>query len=309
MADAARDEPDEHLARLRLGEVELLHLERRAEPLQHRGADLHRRRAPARRSRARGASCRRTASSTSGRSGRARGGLPLGQLVDVPVGIGERERPGDEIRAVLANLDRDLVHGADSNYTRRVRICLVTPFAWSQPHDVNEHVAGIAKELRALGHTVTVLAPSGAHRRPDRRASCARARRGRRRDRDRRRRCPISRRSSLGVPVGVRANLHLALQQGRFDVVHGFEPGLPSISYLALRDSEALGVATLLLARAARLPAAARAAREAARAGSTRCSRPPRRRPRPRPSASPATTGSSRPASTPSSSARPRSGS
>ena len=56
--------------------------------------------------------------------------------------------------------------------------------------------------------------------------------------------CPISRRSSLGVPVGVRANLRLALEQGRFDVVHGFEPGLPSISYLALRDSEALGVAS-----------------------------------------------------------------
>ena len=63
----------------------------------------------------------------------------------------------------------------------------MTPFAWSQPHDVNEHVAGIAKELRALGHTVTVLAPSGAHGRPDRRPSRARARRGRGRDRDRRR--------------------------------------------------------------------------------------------------------------------------
>ena len=43
VADAARDEPHEHLARLRLGEVELLHLERRAELLQHGGADLHRR--------------------------------------------------------------------------------------------------------------------------------------------------------------------------------------------------------------------------------------------------------------------------
>ena len=41
-----------------------------------------------------------------------------------------------------------------------MRICLVTPFAWSQPHDVNEHVAGVAAGLRALGHTVTVLAPS-----------------------------------------------------------------------------------------------------------------------------------------------------
>ena len=48
----------------------------------------------------------------------------------------------------------------------------------------------------------------------------------------------------MGVPVGVQANLSLALQQGRFDVVHGFEPGLPSLSYLALRDSDALGVAT-----------------------------------------------------------------
>ena len=42
-----------------------------------------------------------------------------------------------------------------------LRICLVTPFSWSQPHDVNEHVSGIARELRARGHAVTVVAPSG----------------------------------------------------------------------------------------------------------------------------------------------------
>ena len=41
-----------------------------------------------------------------------------------------------------------------------LRICLVTPFAWSRPHDVNEHVSGAAQELRRLGHDVTVLAPS-----------------------------------------------------------------------------------------------------------------------------------------------------
>ena len=41
-----------------------------------------------------------------------------------------------------------------------LRVCLVTPFAWSRPHDVNEHVAGVARELRLLGHHVTVLAPS-----------------------------------------------------------------------------------------------------------------------------------------------------
>jgi predicted metal-dependent phosphoesterase TrpH len=126
-----------------------------------------------------------------------------------------------------------------------LRICLVTPFAWSQPHDVNEHVAGVAKELRALGHSVTVLASSN-----------------RARDLAAGRRAlldgleaevvalgpavPVSRRSRIGVPVGVRANLSLALALGRFDVVHGFEPGLPSLSYLALRDAEALTVASFL---------------------------------------------------------------
>ncbi|MBA3348743.1 MAG: glycosyltransferase, partial [Actinobacteria bacterium] len=124
-----------------------------------------------------------------------------------------------------------------------LRICLVTPFAWSQPHDVNEHVAGVARELRLLGHAVTVLAPSS------RGADLLAGRRALNRGEDAEiiavgPAVPVSRRSSLGVPMGVRANLWLALSQGAFDVVHGFEPGLPSISYLALRDSETLGVAT-----------------------------------------------------------------
>ena len=128
-----------------------------------------------------------------------------------------------------------------------MRICLVTPFAWSLPHDVNAHVEGVAKELRALGHTVTVLAPSG------RAADLAAGRRALARAEDAEviavgPALPVSRRSSLGVPLGVQANLHLALRQGRFDVVHGFEPALPSISYVALRDSESLGVASFFSA-------------------------------------------------------------
>jgi predicted metal-dependent phosphoesterase TrpH/glycosyltransferase involved in cell wall biosynthesis len=126
-----------------------------------------------------------------------------------------------------------------------LRICLVTPFAWSRPHDVNEHVDGAAHELRRLGHDVTVLAPStrAADLLAGRRAlldggghdviALGPA-------------VPISRRSRMGVPVGVRANLSLALARGSYDVVHGFEPGLPSLSYLALRDAQALAVATFL---------------------------------------------------------------
>ena len=124
-----------------------------------------------------------------------------------------------------------------------LRICLVTPFSWSQPHDVNEHVAGAADALRALGHEVSILAPSN-------RATDLLA--GRRALQDGARRdvialgpaVPISRRSRIGLPVGVRANLALALARGGFDVVHGFEPGLPSLSYLALRDTRSLAVAT-----------------------------------------------------------------
>ena len=124
-----------------------------------------------------------------------------------------------------------------------MRICLVTPFAWSQPHEVNEHVEGVARELRALGHAATVLAPSG------RAADLLAERRALNRGEDADviavgPSLPVSRRSSLGVPVAVRASLRLALEQGGFDVVHGFEPGLPSISYLALRDAKTLAVAT-----------------------------------------------------------------
>jgi len=126
-----------------------------------------------------------------------------------------------------------------------LRVCLVTPFAWSRPHDVNEHVAGIAGELRALGHTVTVLAPS------TRAADLIAGRRALLDGSDEEvialgPAMPVSRRSRIGVPVGVRANLSLALARGGYDVVHGFEPGLPSLSYLALRDTHALAVATFL---------------------------------------------------------------
>jgi predicted metal-dependent phosphoesterase TrpH/glycosyltransferase involved in cell wall biosynthesis len=133
---------------------------------------------------------------------------------------------------------------SDTFYASGVRVCLVTPFAWSQPHDVNDHVRGIADELRRRGNEVTVVAPStkagdllagrralAAGQRPEVIAVGAAI--------------PVSRRSQLGVPVGVQANLRQALALG-FDVVHGFEPGVPSLSYLALRDADGLAVATFV---------------------------------------------------------------
>ena len=113
---------------------------------------------------------------------------------------------------------------------------------------MNDHVSGAADELRRRGHEVVVLAPSG------RATDLAAGRRALKRLlRDGTAlegvvalgpALPVSRRSRLGVPIGVRANLELALTRDRFDLVHGHEPGLPSLSYLALRDAPGLAVAT-----------------------------------------------------------------
>jgi len=135
------------------------------------------------------------------------------------------------------------------------RVALVTPFAWSQPHDVNEHVAGLARELRLRGNDVTVLAPSNRAR------ELAAGRRALATGADAELialgpAVPISRLSRMGVPVGVRTNLAVALGSGRYDIVHGFEPGLPSLSYLALRDTNALTVATFFSAERLAYPPA-----------------------------------------------------
>ena len=125
---------------------------------------------------------------------------------------------------------------------------MVTPFAWSQPHPVNEHVRAASDELRRRGHEVVVLAPS------NRAADLAQGRRALRRLGAQGEpltgvvalgpAVPVSRKSRLGVPIGVRANLELALGADSFDVLHAHEPGLPSLSYLALRNSQAISVAT-----------------------------------------------------------------
>jgi len=125
---------------------------------------------------------------------------------------------------------------------------MVTPFAWSQPHPVNDHLAAAATELGRRGHDVVVLTPSNSAR-----ALAAGRRALRRLQSDRKPlegvvalgpAIPVSRQSHMGVPVGLRANLLLALAADRFDVVHVHDPGLPSLAYLALREASALTVAT-----------------------------------------------------------------
>ena len=203
---------------------------------------------------------------------------------------GDKERPGAAVDSPFVAL----------------RICLVTPFAWSQPHDVNEHVAGAARALRALGHQVTVLTPSN-------RAGDLLA--GRRALQDGVEQdvialgpaLPISRRSRIGLPVGRAGEPRARPRAGR----------VRRRARLRARAAEPV------VPRAARHRTPSRSRRSSRRSGSgirpagpsasgccrgsTRCWRPRRRRRRPRRSASPATTGRCRWASTSTSSHRPRS--
>src|SRR5260370_7136579 len=108
-----------------------------------------------------------------------------------------------------------------------LRICLWTPFAWSQPHDVNEHVAGVAQELRALGHAVTILASS------NRAADLAAGRRALQNGTPDGEliavgpAVPISLLSRVGLPVGLRTNLPLPLPNPPSHPPHPSEPALP----------------------------------------------------------------------------------
>ena len=126
-----------------------------------------------------------------------------------------------------------------------LRICLVTPHAWSVPHDTNEHVAGVAAALRARGHNVVVLAPSS--RSSDLVAGRRALQQGTLEDVVALSRAvPVSPRSAVGIPVGVRANVATALRRGDFDVVHGFDPAMPGLSYVALLEAETTTAATFV---------------------------------------------------------------
>jgi predicted metal-dependent phosphoesterase TrpH len=126
-----------------------------------------------------------------------------------------------------------------------LRICLVTPHAWSVPHDTNEHVAGVAAALRQRGHGVVVLAPSS--RTGDLVAGRRALQAGTLEDVVALSPAvPVSPRSAVGIPVGVRAGVATALRRGDFDVVHGFDPGMPGLSYVALLESKTTTAATFV---------------------------------------------------------------
>lgn len=164
----------------------------------------------------------------------------------------------------------------------RLHIALVTPFSWSTPSAVNQHVADLALELKGLGHLPVVVTSSDDPRDLGRVPDLFRRNRGR----------VISLLSeyrsgpaagdlllppiglgplapeegipvvplgssfpvrlnggvaNLGLPVDVTSRLERLMLGGDFDIVHVHEPMAPSLSFTALREARSPVIGTFHL--------------------------------------------------------------
>jgi phosphatidylinositol alpha-mannosyltransferase len=115
-----------------------------------------------------------------------------------------------------------------------VRIGIVCPYSLDIPGGVQNHVKDLAEALLALGHEVSVLAPSESEDLPAYVVPAGRA-------------VPVPyngsvARVSFGPVTAARARRWL--REGKFDVLHLHEPATPSLSLLALWAAECPVVAT-----------------------------------------------------------------
>ena len=126
--------------------------------------------------------------------------------------------------------------GQSSGADRRLRIGLVCPYAWDRPGGVQTHVRSLAGALRARGHDVLVLAPTLSN-------GCG-AEMGVV-DVGRANKVPANR-SVAPIAFRPSAALGVARALGDFapDLVHLHEPLIPSVSLVALYNSDAALVGT-----------------------------------------------------------------
>ncbi len=115
-----------------------------------------------------------------------------------------------------------------------MRIGIVCPYSLDVPGGVQNHVKDLAEALIALGHEVSVLAPSESDDLPSYVVPAGRA-------------VPVPYNGSVArMSFGpmVAARVRRWLHDGAFDVLHLHEPATPSLSLLALWAAECPVVAT-----------------------------------------------------------------
>src|SRR5829696_5561347 len=137
-----------------------------------------------------------------------------------------------------------------------LRIAQVTPYPWESGHEVNDHVAALARNLTARGHRVVVVAPSSspARVRESRRAvrlggeaifesDAAAADEGLRVLAVGEAFPPLPGRArGRAMPIDVARTIEALFEEDALDVCHVHDPFAPSVASAALRHSRALNV-------------------------------------------------------------------
>jgi len=157
----------------------------------------------------------------------------------------------------------------------KLKIAMVSPYAWTSAWGVNRYISGLASSLSAHGHEVAVIAPS--EERVEVRAAKKRARAARRSAKSSRKltttghagstaakpggatddyaftvigvtgtfHVPYSESlANLALPLDVTEQLNDILTREHFDLLHVHEPYPPSLSFTALRLAQSPALAT-----------------------------------------------------------------
>lgn len=119
-----------------------------------------------------------------------------------------------------------------------MKIGLVSPYDWSYPGGVRDHVLHLAREFTAQGHDVRILAPASGRKRKIQEKHVYKIGWA----------TPIPANGSIARVVVFDPALNLRmrriLQRERFDVLHIHEPLVPGLSLSALRCSQTVTVGT-----------------------------------------------------------------
>ncbi|MDQ4106569.1 MAG: glycosyltransferase family 4 protein [Actinomycetota bacterium] len=128
-----------------------------------------------------------------------------------------------------------------------MKVCLVTPYSWSFPGGVLEHVDALAVHLERRGHEVRVMAPNDPL---DLRTRLLHPKLGRHGDLPERvipvgRSVPLPSNGSLAnlaFSPAVFRKVRRSIARYRSDVVHVHEPLLPPVGWAAVRAAKSLGI-------------------------------------------------------------------
>jgi len=115
-----------------------------------------------------------------------------------------------------------------------LRVALVSPYSWSHPGGVNNHIGGLGSELLGRGHEITIIAP-GTGSTPEGIAFVSAGRP-----------VPVPANGSvarLALSPAVYRRMRRALAGG-FDVVHVHEPLVPMVSLCAVATATCAVVGT-----------------------------------------------------------------